>query len=121
MKIKIEGIDSLKAKINHLQNADLGEAAKRAATDIYNMGQTRTPKKTGELRTSMAVNQLSETAYEVGYAKEYAPHVEYGHRLVIHGNQVGYVEGQYFFREMVEDEKPKFSEYLKQKIDEAMK
>lgn len=121
MKIKIEGISELEAKLKHLSDANLGEAAKRAATDIYNMGQTRTPKKTGELRTSMAVNQINENAYEVGYAKEYAPHVEYGHRVVRNGTQVGYVEGQYFFKAMVEEEKPVFSEYLKEKIEEAMK
>ncbi|MCO8194398.1 MULTISPECIES: hypothetical protein [unclassified Anaerofustis] len=29
-------------------------------------------------------------------------HVEYGHRVVIHGKQVGYVNGQYFLKKNVD-------------------
>ena len=119
MNIRIEGLDSLEAKLTGMQNADFSDACQRAATEIYNMGQTQTPKKTGELRLSMAVNQNGKNSFEVGYAKEYAPHVEYGHRVVVAGNQVGYVEGQYFMKKMAEAEGPKFKKYVFDQLVEA--
>lgn len=115
----IEGLDALKDKLTRLQNIDFSEPAKKAAVDIYNMGQTRTPKKTGELRTSMGVNQTGDATFEVGYAKEYAPHVEYGHRIVRNGRQVGYVNGQRFLQAMVEDEQPVFTKYVMEKIEKC--
>ena len=116
MKVHFEGLNEVVRGMDKLADADFGNACKSAATDIYNMGQTRTPKDTGELRTSLGVNRNSATAYEVGYAKEYAPHVEYGHRLVRNGSQVGYVEGQYYLRAMVEDEAETFKEYIKKEL-----
>lgn len=114
----IEGLDALIDKLSDLQSIDFSESSKRAATDIYNMGQTRTPKRTGELRTSMSVSPDGD-GYEVGYAKEYAPDVELGHRIVRNGKQVGYVEGQRFLQAMVEDERPKFKEYVKEQIEKC--
>lgn len=107
----------MESRLDALKHIDFGESCKKAATDIYNMGQTQTPKKTGELRVSMAVNQNSKTEYQVGYAKEYAPHVEYGHRIVRQGKQVGYVEGRYFLKKMVTAEEPKFKEYVRNQIE----
>ncbi len=117
--MKIEGLEKLLKDLKDMENIDFGNASKKAAVDIYNMGQTRTPKDTGELRTSMAVNKNSGSEYEVGYAKEYAPHVEYGHRIVRNGTQVGYVDGQYFLKAMVEDEEDKFKDYVKLEIEKA--
>lgn len=119
MRVHIENLEEVKQRLERLKKIDFEESVKRAATDIYNMGQTRTPKRTGELRQSMAVNKNSKTEYQVGYAKEYAPHVEYGHRMVRGGKQTGYIDGQYFLKAMCEDEEPKFREYVKKQLEEA--
>ena len=112
MRITVEGTGELNAKLSKLAKTDFEQSIKRAAADVYNMGQTKTPKKTGELRQSMAVNRNSSTEYEVGYAKEYAPHVEYGHRT----RNGGYVEGQYFLKDMIESEESRFFEYVRDQI-----
>lgn len=48
-----------------------------------------TPVDTGELRLSSGA-----TGDEMGYTKEYAAHVEYGHRT----RDGGYVPGQYYLK-----------------------
>lgn len=58
-----------------------------------------TPVKTGQLRISSGV-----TGHTMGYAKEYAPYVEYGHR---HENG-RYQKPQYYLRRNVMTQKPIF-------------
>lgn len=71
-------------------------------TDIYNRGKAGgTPVRTGELRISLSISPQTLT---VGYTKEYAPHVEYGHRT----RGGGYVQGQYFLSRNVETQRPRF-------------
>lgn len=59
----------------------------------------------GELRLSARVNPAGDT---FGYTKDYAPHVEYGHRLV----SGGYVAGQYYLRTNVNIQQPIFRKDL---------
>lgn len=63
----------------------------------------------GQLRLSAQVNAAGDT---FGYTKDYAPHVEYGHRLVRNGVTYGYVPGQYFLRTNVRIQQPIFRQDL---------
>lgn len=70
---------------------------KKNVTQMLNAARSGgTPVDTGELR-------LSSGTYgdEMGYTKEYAPHVEYGHRTV----DGGWVEGQRFLQANVETQR----------------
>ena len=71
-----------------------------------------TPKDTGELRASVRANFSS---MEVGYIKEYAPHVEYGHRTR-GGGGIGFVSGQHFLQKNVDDQAPIYRQDLEERI-----
>lgn len=64
-----------------------------------------TPRDTGELRLSASVNADGNV---FGYTKDYAPHVEYGHRTVTGG----YVRGQYYLRTNTNIQRPIFRKDL---------
>ncbi len=71
-----------------------------------------TPVASGELRKSRYWKKD-----EFGYTKEYAPHVEYGHRTRGGG---GFVPGQYYLRSNVQAQQPIFKEDLEKEIERAM-
>lgn len=121
---KLDGFEELQATLQKISEEDykdvmtknLGEIFQRAkASD--NPSQGGTPVSTeltrpggphGELRSSLRME-----VDIVGYTKEYAPHVEYGHRT--RGGD--YVEGQYYLQTNVEKQK----EILKTDLKDAIK
>ena len=68
-----------------------------------------TPRASGELRLSARVD-LNRGFF--GYTKDYAPHVNYGHRLVRGGRTIGYVKGQNFLGANVNIQRRIFREDL---------
>lgn len=84
------------------------------ATATHNPTQGGTPYDTGEMLQS--VNKTGKgLSAEVGYTKEYAPHVEFGHRTI--GG--GWVPGQHFLQNNVDIQRPIFKQDLKDTIKEA--
>ncbi|MBU5594914.1 hypothetical protein KQI76_07030 [Amphibacillus sp. MSJ-3] len=73
------------------------------AVSSSNPSSGGTPVDTSELRLSASVG-----GDVFGYTKDYAPHVEFGHRLV--GG--GYVGGQYYLRSNVNIQQPIFKQDL---------
>lgn len=65
--------------------------------------RTRPGGPHGELRQSATV---SPTYDMMGYSKDYAPHVEFGHRVVVHGKSCGYVPGQYYLKANINKQYP---------------
>lgn len=63
-----------------------------------------TPRDSGELRLSASVD-----GDVFGYAKDYAPHVEYGHRT--RGGS-GFVPGQHYLQANLNTQKPIFRQDL---------
>ena len=94
MGLVIRDVNDLAGKLNRLSHVRFEAVVIKNMTQIYNRGKANggTPVDTGELR--MSLGQSGDT---VGYAKDYAPHVEYGHRTV----NGGYVEGQRFLQRNV--------------------
>ena len=100
------GVENLDAALKRLSTSDFDAAGKLSITEIFNRAKNGgTPVKTGELRRSLSADL---DGLEVGYNKEYAPHVEYGHRVVRNGKQVGYVPGQYYLKKNVDKQRPKY-------------
>ena len=95
--IKFEGIEELERELKRLNEVRFEGIVTKNLTQMFNRAKSLTPVKSGELRQS-----VSKDKEELGYTKDYAPHVEYGHRVVIHGKQVGYVDGQYFLKKNVD-------------------
>lgn len=92
--------------VRNMLSIDWDDAVRNNLTMMYNRGKNRygqikggTPFITGELRESLGFN-----GKEVGYTKEYAPHVEYGHRL----RGGGYVEGKHYLRDNADVQEPIF-------------
>lgn len=111
MGLVIRDVNDLAGKLNRLSHVRFEAVVIKNMTQIYNRGKASggTPVDTGELR--MSLGQSGDT---VGYAKDYAPHVEYGHRTV----NGGYVEGQRFLQRNVRAQEPIFRQDL---IDQLRK
>lgn len=97
------------------------EIRRRELTEIYNRGKSSggTPVSTEATRPGGVHGELMESLTyfggdEVGYSKDYAPHVEYGHRT--RGN--GYVEGQRYFEANLKAQEPIYREHLIQILEE---
>ena len=52
----------------------------------------------------------------MGYSKDYAPHVEFGHRT----RGGGYVPGQHFLQRNVEQEMDNFTKLLEQELKKVL-
>lgn len=96
-KLTLEGIRELEAEVERVNNVAFEAVKLKQITQMFNRARRNlahtpggTPVDTGELRIAS-----SRTEDEVGYRKEYAPHVEYGHRK----RNGGYVKGRRFLKE----------------------
>lgn len=98
--IKITGLEELEDRLIGLQRVRFDAVVTKNVTQLFNRAKSNarntvggTPVDTGELRKWITKNKDGIT-----YTKEYAPHVEYGHRT----RNGGYVPGQRFLRKNVE-------------------
>ncbi|MFP7202212.1 hypothetical protein SFC08_14675 [Lysinibacillus halotolerans] len=111
MKIKITGVEDLEKELQQKSVTDFQSVSEKNVRAIYTRSQRPggTPVKSNELRMSARYR-----GDEMGYTASYAPHVEYGHRLV----NGGYVPGQYFLKKNVDIQRPIYKEDLKRKLKE---
>lgn len=118
-KIKFDGIEELENALKSKSDVRFNSVVEKNATQMFNRSRRNadttlggTPvgdyKGGGQLRISS-----SKTKDEIGYTKEYAPHVEYGHRT----RNGGFVKGQFFLKKNVEIQ----SETYKKDLLEAIK
>lgn len=130
MSYKLEGADELikalrkksETDFKKIANKNLLEMRDRAVrTRVPSMGGT--PIDSSELRLSAGVN-LNKGIF--GYTKDYAPHVEYGHRQQV-GRYVPalgkrlvqpYVRGRYFLKNNVRIQSPKYRKDLREALKE---
>lgn len=100
----------LARKLQRLSETDYKTVTKLNLREIYNRGKQigGTPFRTGELRQSLGLTASDSDGYVVGYTKEYAPHVEFGHRTV--GG--GYVAGQHFFKRNIDMQRNQYKQDL---------
>lgn len=109
MKITVEDVNGLREELKRLTNLELEAVTKKSLTQMLNRArQGGTPVDSGELRLSSAISMD-----EMGYGKEYAAHVEYGHRTRGGGR---WVPGQYFLKKNVETQGPIFEEDVLKRI-----
>lgn len=110
LEIDYDQYEALYDALGSLSMIRLEAVTKKQAVEMLNRARHSNPKPyaipsetgytpfdTGELRVSSAVSGHGED-WEMGYYKEYAPHVEYGHRT----RGGGYVQGQKFLHKSVE-------------------
>ncbi|TKC15680.1 HK97 gp10 family phage protein [Robertmurraya kyonggiensis] len=111
MRIEFEGTERLARKLLEKSTTDFQEVSEKNIRDIYTRSQRAggTPVASNELRMSAQYR-----GDEFGYLKHYAPHVEFGHRLV----NGGYVPGQYYLKNNVDTQRPIYKQDLKDKMKE---
>lgn len=111
MRITISGLEALERQLIEKSQADFDAVGKKNVRDIYTRSQRAggTPVDSNELR--MSVRYRGD---EVGYGVHYAPHVEYGHRLI----SGGFVPGQYYLMQNVDTQRPIYKQDLKTKLKE---
>lgn len=107
--IEIRGLKELQGELQRLNNIQWEAIANKNLVDMFNRAGSMTPvrkrKGGGGLRNSRRYTVKHGFASWVGtfgYGKEYAPHVEYGHRVVRNGKEVGYVVGKRYLQKNVE-------------------
>lgn len=111
INITLTGADRLATKLQAKSQIRFDGVCLKNLTEIFNRAKgDGTPKDTGELRISTGIKKPSGSGFtgEVGYSKEYAPHVEYGHRTL----SGGFVRGQYYLRKNVDTQRPIYKQDL---------
>lgn len=111
MRISWTGIEHLERKLQQKSATDFIAVKEKNMRAIYSRSQRQggTPVDSNELRMSAQYR-----GDQMGYTAEYAPHVEFGHRLV----NGGYVPGQYYLKRNVDTQRPMYKQDLKNKIRE---
>jgi hypothetical protein len=99
-------------KMDAIKIKQVTDISKRAAGPLETPGAT--PRRTGELRISARADYNN---FEFGYSKEYAPHVEYGHRTRGGG---GYVEGQKYLETNVNEQEPIYRQDVEDEISRIL-
>lgn len=105
--IEWKGIDELSLELIRKSGLKFESVANKQLTEMFNRAKARpfTPIKSGELRLSRRVKKSSAgalSAGEFGYIKDYAPHVEYGHR----NRGGGYTSGQNYLQRNLNAQRP---------------
>ena len=113
MKFSVTGDKQIIKALNQLSASQYEAIVKINMTEIYNRGKRPggTPVRTGELRQSLNLSR-EKNGYDVGYTKEYAPDVEYGHRTT--GG--GYVDGQHYLKNNVDKQWPQLISDIQKEV-----
>ena len=108
MKVTLTGKEPLQKELKRLDKVSLDRVAEKSTVEMFNRAKDSsnpagggTPVDSRELQISVAKSGHGAEA-EVGYTKEYAPHVEFGHRT----RGGGYVQGQQFLKRNLEIQQP---------------
>ena len=118
IKLSIAGIPALEKELQRLNSMRFDAVEKKQLTQMLNRARQSggTPVSTEETRPGGPHGELRQSSsmsdHEVGYTKEYAPHVEYGHRT----RDGGFVPGQYYLQRNVDTQRPIYQEDLRKAI-----
>lgn len=111
IKLNSGDIAKLEKELERLNSIRFDAVLKKNLKQILNTARSDgTPIDSQELRKSSSME-----GGEVGYTKEYAPHVEYGHRT----RNGGFVQGQHFLKNNVDAQMPIYYKDLKEAIQKG--
>lgn len=123
IKLEVTGVDGAIAKVDKLRGYKplISACIEKSLAEMRNRSNSITPKKTGELRNSAFKRREGDLAGVFGFSKEYAPYVEYGHRLVRGGRQVGYVSARPYLRPNAQAQSSIFASDCQKAIEQLAK
>lgn len=114
MGLTINGLDDLQEKLENMAKKAPAAGAKFLAQEgelLRGRAANNTPVDTGNLRNSWKTRMISPQRVEVSNNAEYAAHVEYGHRVKIHGKWTGkVVKGKKMLHKAFDETKDNFLE-----------
>ncbi len=121
MRVRLTDEDGLAEKLRKMSDIQLQKVIDRSLAQMFNRAAALTPVGDypggGQLRISRIIARGGSSGGEFGYVKEYGPHVEYGHRLVVNGKQVGYVKGQRYLQRNVQAQEPLYRADLRTALE----
>lgn len=98
-------ITSMQKEFNEFLKKFLLEMAERVISKVKQKG--RTPVDTGQLRRSWELGEVQgegqNISVEILNGMEYATYVEYGHRIVVNGSEVGWYEGRFMLKISIDE------------------
>lgn len=119
MSVSVSGTKELEQKLQRMNQVRFDAVVEKQsaqmidrATASHNPSQGGTPYDTGEMLQSIQRAGNGVNA-EAGYTKEYAPHVEYGHRT----KNGDWIPGQHFLQKNVDIQRPIFQRDLLEAIE----
>ena len=104
MSVSIKGMKKLEAELVRMNNIRWDAVRKKQLAEMLNRARQPggTPVSTEETRPGGPHGELRQSSGasddEMGFTKDYAPHVEFGHRT----KNGGWVEGQHFLQNNVD-------------------
>ncbi len=111
MRIEFKGADKLNAALKKIAANCPKEIARFMASEaekVKGRVKNKTPVDTGRLRQSWTSTVSGNTA-EIFTPVEYAPYVEFGHRVKIHGRFTGnVVQGRFMLRDGIQESADNF-------------
>lgn len=115
--IQLEGAQALERLLRQKSEQDFVVVCKKTTTILRRQAAINTPvrkcREGGGLRRSLRAEiPAASRAGVVGYTREYAPHVEYGHRTV----NGGWVNGQYFLKSAVDTARTDFIRLCREEL-----
>ena len=128
IRVELHDRDGLVKELRRLRQLRFEAVVEKNMTQIYQRGKRigGTPVDTGELRQSLGMTKTAD-GVTVGYTKDYARHVEYGHRQNVGqfvpklGKRLkaSYVPGQHYLAANVAAQGPKLHSALKRELRRA--
>lgn len=114
MGLTINGLDDLQERLENMAKKAPAAGAKFLAHEgelLRGRAVNNTPVDTGNLRNSWKMRLVGLNRAEVSNNAEYAAHVEYGHRVKIHGKWTGkVVKGKRMLHKAFDETKDNFTE-----------
>ncbi len=99
----------------------MNESMKKAIVLVMNGVKGRTPTDTGALRRGWYAGQIKSTgksvSVDISNYKEYAPHIEYGHRTRGGG---GFVPGQYMLTNTIKEVQSQFEQIAANALEQYL-
>lgn len=105
--------------------AVMKKTADTVAAEAFGRIVKATPVDTGQLRRSWtlqpAVKTKSGYSTTIGTSLFYSIYVEYGHRIMRNGKQIGYAPPKYFLRDAMDAFKPESQRFAQRAFEEALR
>lgn len=124
--VKGKGLEKLTKRLNKRTMSDvMRKTANTVAAEAFGRIVEATPTETGELRRSWSVKSAEKTktgySAQIGTNLYYSIYVEYGHRIVRHGKQIGYAPPKYFLRDAMDAFKPEVKKVAQKAFEGALR